>query len=64
MRIPMVDLERLDDELKVIVQKWQALGGEKAALRYADQIYFDHHKKAGAAWRNATRSLRRSSCSR
>lgn len=77
MRIPMVDLERLDDELKVIVQKWQALGGdpnfirtfgrlpdtlksflkfysplvrkglierEKAALRYADQMYIDHHK--------------------
>jgi len=28
MRILMVDLQRLGDELKVIVQKWQALGGD------------------------------------
>ena len=33
MRIPMVDLERLDDELKVIVQKWQGLGGDPNFIR-------------------------------
>ncbi len=33
MRIPMVDLERLDEELKVIVAKWQALGGDPNFIR-------------------------------
>ncbi len=33
MRIPMVDLERLDDELKVIIHKWQALGGDPNFIR-------------------------------
>ncbi len=28
MRIPMVDIDALDDELRVIVAKWQALGGD------------------------------------
>jgi len=28
MRIPMVDIEQLDDELKAMVAKWQAEGGD------------------------------------
>lgn len=28
MRIPMVDVEQLDDELKAMVAKWQAEGGD------------------------------------
>ena len=33
MRIPMVDIEQLDDELKVMVAKWQAEGGDPNFLR-------------------------------
>ncbi|MFQ5990767.1 MAG: hypothetical protein ACE5K9_12715 [Candidatus Methylomirabilales bacterium] len=33
MRIPMVDVQQLDDELKVIVAKWQALGGDPNFIR-------------------------------
>lgn len=33
MRIPMVEAERLDDELKVILTKWQALGGDPNFVR-------------------------------
>ena len=33
MRIPMVDIDGLDDELKTIVAKWQALGGDPNFIR-------------------------------
>ncbi len=33
MRIPMVDVEQLDDELKAMVAKWQAEGGDPNFVR-------------------------------
>lgn len=33
MRIPMVELERLDDELREMMAKWQAEGGDPNFIR-------------------------------
>lgn len=33
MRIPMVELEQLDDELKEMVAKWEAEGGDTNFIR-------------------------------